>query len=174
MARGVSGSNVGNLAVLNRRRQVKISSAFQFDRSNIENIGRMKDAIFTNAMREMNEIAARMRQEMVDNVSYQDQPDDAREGYGIHAREGIYAKVYRNGDVITMNTGYSGDVFKNRGTRYTYGGILETWTNYNGQYAVIKPIFDEYEDDFINALSNITAKGAIGTKRKPKPKASRR
>lgn len=174
--------NLNQRSKLRNGAQVKMRMRMEIgSRGRIDNIHRMRDAFLANLMTRAAKTADDLQFELRADAPWADQDDDAgpradpNKEFGIHAREGLYARPVRKGDVIGLEAGFSNEVYQIRysddGERtYTYGGILETWEEYGGKYAIIGPKMEEFEQFFLDdmrlAFKEVGSHGA--TFKKPK------
>lgn len=154
-------------------------------RGRIENIERMRTAFLNNLLIRAGKTADALQFELQADAPWADQPDDEgpradpNKEFGIHAREGLYARPVKRGDVIGIEAGFLPDVIQTRygddgEVTYTYGGILETWEQYGGKFAIIGPKMAEFEHVFFADLREaFTQVGSSGAKVK-KPRGGRR
>lgn len=117
---------------------------FTPERSLTENIGHMRTRLMDRAFDGAQQMARNIEYAMKKNAAWKDQPADVHkppEYPGPHAREGLFCRASRDGDVISVVAGFDPTVVrltkKGRGRKYQYGPILES----NEKYAIIVPTF---------------------------------
>lgn len=133
---------------------VTIAQAFVPERTIVENIRRMHELLMRRALEGAQAVANDIERTMKNDAPWEDQDGSGRSDLkgdkrrmhkpprypGPSARQGLFAAANRNGDVITIQAGFTPDVIHRTaaGKEYHYPIKLEE----NEDTAVVRPTFE--------------------------------
>lgn len=147
-------SNAGSV-----KKGIGLSIGYEFipERTIVENFRRMREYNLNRLAIEAAYAAEQIAAEMKANHPWTD-----RTG---RATKGLFATGSRNGEKIILAAGFD-DTVVNPRDGATYGGILETWEELGGKYAIVDKTVKGWrqylivvQDDFISDNNRVVKKG---------------